>query len=223
MGARRWITRTAFPLPAWTPPALHSLIHCFPCFVRLCWWSAQCFGQVMWSCSSLSHNRRTDGFLPLGLSGKLPHKAQSHFHSVHQLHSWVCSLWLSRDVLKSEWQNWCFCPGTWNWACMWSTSCGSCSAVYHCITHRSHFCPRKEKKKKSWDAFSLSSIGKKPWLGEVLWFLCICDRTAAGERKAKSSGLQFLSLLSGESCYMLSNCMSSLEVLFWWCLENSLT
>lgn len=38
MGARFWITRTAFRLPTWTPAALHSLIHCFPCFVRLCWW-----------------------------------------------------------------------------------------------------------------------------------------------------------------------------------------
>lgn len=33
---RFWITKTAFPPPAWTPSALHSLAHCFPCFVRLC-------------------------------------------------------------------------------------------------------------------------------------------------------------------------------------------
>lgn len=52
---------------------------------------SECFGRVMWSCSSLSHSRRTDGFLPLGLSGKLSHKAQSHFCSVLQLYSCVCS------------------------------------------------------------------------------------------------------------------------------------
>lgn len=52
---------------------------------------SECFGRVMWSYSSLSHNRRTDGFLPLGLSGKHSHKAQSHFCSVLQLYSCVCS------------------------------------------------------------------------------------------------------------------------------------
>lgn len=58
----------------------------------------------------------------------------------------VCALCSSAEMSwNQEWQNWCFCPGTWNWACMCSASCGSCSALYHC-TNMSHFCPRKEKK-----------------------------------------------------------------------------
>lgn len=90
---RFWITKTAFPPPAWTPPALHSLAHCFPVFCKAVPISAdgesQCFGRVMWLCPSLSR-KRTDGSLCLGLSGKLPSKTQSHFLSVPPLYFCVC-------------------------------------------------------------------------------------------------------------------------------------
>lgn len=182
---------------------------------------SECFGRVMWSYSSLSHNRRTDGFLPLGLSGKHSHKAQSHFCSVLQLYSCVCSTVARERCPEIRVTELLFLPRH-RELCLHALNKLWKLLSFVSLYKHEPFRSQKRKKKSS-DAFSLSSIGKKLWLGEVLWFLWFCDRTAAGERKAKFSGLQFLSLLSAESCYMLSSCMSSLEVSSWWCLENSLT
>lgn len=135
---------------------------------------SQCFGRVMWSCSSLSHDRRTDGFLPLGLSGKLPHKAQSHFHSVPLI--FLCVL------------HWCSAEMSWNQSDRTGVSAQTHGTVLACaqqavevaqlcitVQTRAISVPEKEKK-TPWDAFSLSSIGKKLWPGEVLWFPWFCDK-----------------------------------------------